>query len=176
MPWYCPGWALSAWRWRICGQAGLDAAITTAIAEGKPFLGICLGLQLLFEESEEFGREPGLGIFRGRVVRFFPAGAPEGVKIPHMGWNSVQQQAPSPVLEGIPSGAYVYFVHSFYVVPEEPDITATTTEFGGFPFTSSVAKDNVYACQFHPEKSGALGLQLLKNFGEVAAAKVGVSS
>jgi len=150
-------------------QARLDTAITDAIAAGKPFLGICLGLQLLFSESEEFGPVPGLGVFPGRVVRFFPDGAPEGVKIPHMGWNSLEMQVPTPVLAEIPTGTYVYFVHSYYVAPEDPSITATSTEYGGFRFTSSVAKDNVFACQFHPEKSGTLGLRMLKNFGEMVA-------
>ncbi|MHB9024633.1 MAG: imidazole glycerol phosphate synthase subunit HisH [Armatimonadota bacterium] len=149
-------------------RAGLDVAIKEAILAGTPFLGICLGLQLLFSESEEFGPVRGLDVLPGRVVRFFPEGAPADIKIPHMGWNRVTRQAPTPALEGIPDGEHFYFVHSYYVAPEDPDIIATTTEYGGFRFTSSVARGNLFACQFHPEKSSALGLRLLQNFGEMA--------
>jgi glutamine amidotransferase len=144
---------------------GLDVAVTEAIAAGKPFMGICLGLQLLFEESEEFGPVRGLGVLPGKVVRFFPDGAPAGIKIPHMGWNALRLAAPTPVLAGIPEGEYVYFVHSYYIAPTDPTIVATTTDFGGQPFASAVATGNLFACQFHPEKSGAMGLQMLKNFG-----------
>jgi glutamine amidotransferase len=140
-------------------------AVTEAIAAGKPFMGICLGLQLLFEESEEFGPVRGLGVLPGKVVRFFPDGAPAGIKIPHMGWNALRLAAPTPVLAGIPEGEYVYFVHSYYIAPTDPTIVATTTDFGGQPFASAVATGNLFACQFHPEKSGAMGLQMLKNFG-----------
>ena len=145
-------------------QSGLDAAILAAIAAEKPFLGICLGLQLLFEESEEFGPVRGLGVFPGRVVRFFPEGAPAGVKIPHMGWNELEMRAPTPVLADIPEHTYVYFVHSYYVAPEDPSIIATSTEYSGQHFTSSITAGNLFACQFHPEKSGALGLRMLSNF------------
>jgi len=144
--------------------AGLDSVITAAIDAGKPFLGICLGLQLLFSESEEFGPVRGLGVIPGKVVRFFLDGAPTGVKIPHMGWNGMQKATPTPVLDGIPEGEYVYFVHSYYVAPDDPSVIATTTEYGGFRFTSSVTRGNLFACQFHPEKSGAMGLQMLRNF------------
>lgn len=147
--------------------ARLDTAITQAVASGKPFLGICLGLQLLFSESEEFGPVRGLGILPGRVVRFFPQGAPEGVKIPHMGWNGIEIKQSTPVLEDVPDGSYVYFVHSYYVVPEDPAVIATTTEFGGQPFVSSIATGNLFACQFHPEKSGELGLRMLRSFGRL---------
>jgi len=147
-------------------QTGLDAAILAAIAADKPFLGICLGLQLLFEESEEFGPVRGLGAFPGRVVRFFPDGAPDGVKIPHMGWNSLTMHAPTPVLADIPAQTYVYFVHSYYVAPADPSIIATSTEYGGQSFTSSITRGNLFASQFHPEKSGALGLRMLKNFSQ----------
>ncbi|HEX2949469.1 MAG TPA: imidazole glycerol phosphate synthase subunit HisH, partial [Armatimonadota bacterium] len=102
--------------------AGLDSAIKEVVAAGKPFLGICLGLQLLFSESEEFGPVRGLGIIPGRVVRFFPNGAPAGIKIPHMGWNSLQKATPTPVLNGIPEGEHVYFVHSYYVQPDDPAV------------------------------------------------------
>lgn len=151
--------------------AGLTSVIRQVIQAGTPFLGICLGLQLLFTESEEFGPVKGLDILPGRVVRFFPEGAPPGVKIPHMGWNSIEQEQDTPVLQGIPNGEHVYFVHSYYVAPEDATLTATSTEYAGFRFTSSVARGSLYACQFHPEKSGAMGLQMLKNFGEMAAAQ-----
>jgi glutamine amidotransferase len=147
---------------------GLDTAIIDAVAAGKPFLGICLGLQLLFTESEEFGPVRGLGILPGKVVRFFPEGAPAGVKIPHMGWNSLQMATPTSVLAGIPQDEYVYFVHSYYVAPDDATLAATTTEYAGFRFTSSVTRGKLFACQFHPEKSGAMGLKMLKNFGALA--------
>jgi glutamine amidotransferase len=150
--------------------AGLDTVIQAVAAAGTPFLGICLGLQLLFSESEEFGPVRGLDILPGKVVRFFPDGAPSGVKIPHMGWNSLQPATPTPVLAGIPADEYVYFVHSYYVAPDDPSLAATTTEYGGFRFTSSVTCGNLFACQFHPEKSGAMGLKMLENFGQLAAA------
>ena len=149
--------------------AYMDEVIPAVIAANKPFLGICLGLQLLFEESEEFGPVRGLGVLPGRVVRFFPNGAPEGVKIPHMGWNGLEMTKPTPMLAGIPENEYVYFVHSYYVAPTDTSIIATTTEYGGFRFCSSVAQGNLFACQFHPEKSGAMGLHILRNFGDVVA-------
>jgi glutamine amidotransferase len=143
--------------------------ILTFIESGRPFLGICLGLQLLFRESEEFGYQEGLGVFRGRVVRF-PFGdstarsTRSGLKVPHMGWNAVQLKKRLPALDGIENGAHFYFVHSYYPIPEEPEIVATTTDYGG-EFTSSVGRGNLFACQFHPEKSQTLGLRILKNFG-----------
>jgi len=149
--------------------ARLDTVITKVIAANKPFLGICLGLQLLFSESEEFGPVRGLDILPGKVLRFFPDGAPAGVKIPHMGWNALEMAAPTPVLRGIPEGEHVYFVHSYYVVPADPTLIATTTEYGGFRFTSSVTRGNLFACQFHPEKSGAMGLKILENFGKLVS-------
>ncbi len=143
--------------------------ILAFIESGKPFLGICLGLQLLFRESEEFGKQRGLGVFQGKVVRF-PFGGPTAhstpsdLKVPHMGWNAVQIKKRLPALDGIENGTHFYFVHSYYPVPEEPEIVATTTDYGG-EFASSVGKDNLFACQFHPEKSQTLGLRILKNFG-----------
>ncbi len=143
--------------------------ILTFIESGRPFLGICLGLQLLFRESEEFGYQEGLGVFRGRVVRF-PFGdstahsTRSDLKVPHMGWNAVQLKKRLPALDGIENGAHFYFVHSYYPIPEEPEIVATTTDYGG-EFTSSVGRGNLFACQFHPEKSQTLGLRILKNFG-----------
>ncbi len=146
--------------------AGLDTAIIESVKSGKPFLGICLGLQLLFDESEEFGPVKGLGIIPGKVVKFFPDGAPEGVKIPHMGWNGLKKVNAPAVLQDIPDGEYVYFVHSYYVAPDDNEVIATTTEYGGFTFTSSISVGNLYACQFHPEKSGTSGLTILKRFAE----------
>ncbi len=132
-----------------------------------PFLGICLGMQLLFEESEEFGPVRGLGIFPGRVVRF---GDRDGLKVPHMGWNQIRKRTDPPHLRGIEDGAFVYFVHSYYVVPDDPSLTATTTEYG-IEFTSAIARDNVFATQYHPEKSQAIGLKILENFGKIVAGK-----
>jgi glutamine amidotransferase len=135
-------------------------------ARTKPFLGICLGFQLLFSESEEFGKQPGLGLFSGKVVGFH---AQSDLKVPHMGWNRIEKKQNSPFLEGLSSGDYVYFVHSFYVVPEDPTVVATTTDYGG-PFVSSIATENLFACQFHPEKSQELGLRILANFGRFVSA------
>jgi glutamine amidotransferase len=142
---------------------GLADTVRDVIGRGTPFLGICLGLQLLFDESEEFGRVPGLGIFPGRVVRF--ADRP-GLKVPHNGWNQICKRQDSPHLRGIDDGAFVYFVHSYYVVPEDASLTATTTEYG-VQFASAIARDNVFATQYHPEKSQAVGLKILENFGRV---------
>jgi imidazole glycerol-phosphate synthase subunit HisH len=140
--------------------AGLVEPVKQVIRAGRPFLGICLGMQLLFDESEEFGPVAGLGILPGRVVRF--AADPER-KVPHMGWNSLRVVRRAPELAGIDDGAYVYFVHSYYPVPRDADVVATTTPYGE-EFASSVVRDNVFACQFHPEKSQRIGLRLLDNF------------
>jgi glutamine amidotransferase len=141
---------------------GLVEPVRAAVASGKPFLGICLGLQLLFEESEEFGPIRGLGILPGRVVRF-GGSALDGLKIPQMGWNRLKIRHRVGELGGIDDGAYVYFVHSYYVVPSEPDVVAATTEYG-VEVTAAIAWRNVFACQFHPEKSQTVGLRLLANF------------
>ncbi len=150
-------------------ELGLVEPITEFIESGRPFLGICLGLQLLFSESEEFGEQRGLGIFEGRVVRFpfsNPGSSPsrDSLKVPHMGWNAVHIKKQVPALEGVEEGAYFYFVHSYYPVPEDHDIVATTTDYGG-EFVSSIGSGNLFACQFHPEKSQKGGLKILKNFG-----------
>jgi glutamine amidotransferase len=145
-------------------EYGLIDVVHESIDSGKPFLGICLGLQLLFTESEEFGISKGLDIIKGRVIRFK---GPEfrDLKIPHMGWNSVSIKRRAPALQDVPDNSYVYFVHSFHVVPEDKNVIATTTSYG-IDFVSSIWKDNIFATQFHPEKSQALGLSILKWFGE----------
>ncbi len=144
----------------------LTDAIASAVKNGKPYLGICLGLQVLFSESDEFGKCMGLDIFKGKVVRFKPS----TLKVPHMGWNEVKIQKGNPLLNGIKDNTYFYFVHSFYVEPGDNSIVAATTGYG-IEFTSMIWKDNVFAVQFHPEKSQAAGLQLLKNFGEIVSKK-----
>ncbi len=142
-------------------KLGLIEPIREIVRAHKPFLGICLGFQLLFSESEEFGKQAGLELFPGKVVGFR---ASAERKVPHMGWNRVEKKQDSPFLDGISSGDYVYFVHSFYVVPEDDGIVATTTDYGE-PFVSSIATERLFACQFHPEKSQELGLRILANFG-----------
>ena len=143
----------------------LEGPIKQSISSGKPFLGICLGLQLLFTESEEFGQHEGLGVLPG-IVKAFSHHSSDmaGLKIPHMGWNTITVQHPSAVLHDIPQESHVYFVHSYYVEPKDPTVTCTTTQYG-IPFVSSVEKDNIFATQFHPEKSQKIGLQLFRNFG-----------
>jgi imidazole glycerol-phosphate synthase subunit HisH len=148
------------------GRLGLIEPICEIVRRKKPFLGICLGFQLLFSESEEFGRQQGLNLFTGKVVGFHPN---DGLKVPHMGWNSLQKKKDSVFLEGVSSGEFVYFVHSFYVVPEDPSVIATSTEYGS-RFVSSIATDSLFACQFHPEKSQEIGLRILSNFGRFVAA------
>jgi glutamine amidotransferase len=145
----------------------LLAASRKFIASGRPFLGICVGYQALFEKSEEFNScAAGLGIFRGKVVRFTEK---PGLKIPQIGWNSIEFARPDcPLLRGIPNGSYVYFVHSFFPQPVDETIIATRTTHGQ-TFASAVWRDNIYATQFHPEKSQAVGLRLLKNFVDLAA-------
>ena len=148
-------------------EFGLIDAVQKSIRSGKPFLGICLGLQLLFTESEEFGISKGLDIIKGKVVRFKGTEFRD-LKVPHMGWNSLAIKRKAPVLQDVPEGSNVYFVHSFHVVPEDKGVIATTTNYG-IDFVSSIWKDNVIAVQFHPEKSQALGLSMLKRFGEMKA-------
>ncbi len=145
---------------------GLVEPILSFIESGKPFLGICLGLQLLFESSDEDGQQQGLGVWPGRCVRFDFGDDPQGrgLKIPHMGWNTIAKQNACPLFRGLPDLSYVYFVHSYYVVPEQQDVSAALTEYGPLKFTSAAWKDNVFATQFHPEKSQRVGLKMLQNF------------
>jgi imidazole glycerol-phosphate synthase subunit HisH len=145
----------------------LLGAIREFIQSGRPFLGICVGYQALFERSEEFNScAAGLGVFGGKVVRFSQT---NGLKVPQIGWNQLQILRPDcPIFQGIPSGSYVYFVHSFFPRPTDATLAATETTYGE-PFASSVWRDNVYATQFHPEKSQAVGLRLLKNFVALSA-------
>jgi glutamine amidotransferase len=145
----------------------LLGATAEFIRSGRPFLGICVGYQALFESSQEFNScAPGLGVFSGSVVRFDPAA---GIKIPQIGWNRLNIVRPDcPLYRGIAPGSYVYFVHSYFPRPSEASIVATETDYGG-PFASSVWRDNVYATQYHPEKSQKVGLQILRNFVTLTA-------
>lgn len=142
-------------------DTGMTAAIHEVVAAGKPFLGICLGLQLMFTTSEEGGIYEGLNIFPGRVRLL-----PPGLKVPHMGWNQIEIQKPCPILKDIPEAAAFYFVHSYYVDPADREVITTLTDYG-IKFTSIASQGNVFGIQFHPEKSSALGLKILKNFGEL---------
>lgn len=146
-------------------EGGFVEPILKVIQEGKPFLGICLGLQLLFTESEEFGLHKGLNVIPGRVLRF-PDGmeeAGEDLKVPHMGWNQLSVQREAPLFNGVEDGTNVYFVHSYYVKPEDETVVAATTRYG-IDFCSAIWRDNIVAAQFHPEKSQEKGLAMLKNF------------
>ncbi|MDP8292501.1 MAG: imidazole glycerol phosphate synthase subunit HisH [Candidatus Orphnella occulta] len=143
------------------GKRGLINSILDFIKSGKPFLGICLGLQLLFTKSFEGGEYKGLDIIKGDVVSLQKD---KGIKIPHMGWNNLKPEKPNcPLLKGVSEQAYMYFVHSYYVVPEDASVVATTTDYGS-RFCSMIWKDNIYAMQFHPEKSQEEGLKIIKNF------------
>lgn len=144
------------------GDLSLTESIVRSIKKGKPYLGICLGLQVLFSESEEFGSCRGLDIFPGKVVRFQIS-----EKVPHMGWNTIKIVNRPPILSDIADESYFYFVHSYYVVPDDKSIVAATTDYG-VTFTSMIWKDNVFATQFHPEKSQTLGLKVLEGFGKFA--------
>lgn len=161
--WILPG--VGAFRDAIAAlkAQGFVEPLREHAAAGRPLLGICLGLQLLFDVSFEDGEHAGLGIVPGRVVRF--ASRP-GLKIPHMGWNALEIVRTNPLLEGLKPGAYVYFVHSFHVVPEDASVVATRTDHGG-PFVSMIARDHLFATQFHPEKSQRVGLRLLENFARL---------
>jgi glutamine amidotransferase len=145
-------------------RSDLAKAIKSYIHSGKPFLGVCVGLQMLFSESEEFGKSKGLDVFAGRVVKF-----DQGQKVPHMGWNQIQiKKSGNPLLKGLKDGDFLYFVHSYYVVPKNADIVATRTDYG-LDFTSMVWEKNVFGTQFHPEKSQGVGLKIYENFKNLVA-------
>ena len=137
---------------------GLEEAIVSAIKGGVPFLGICVGMQLLFEVSEEMGEHRGLGVLGGRVRRF-----PEGMTVPHMGWNQIHQVRRIPLWQDLADGSYAYFVHSYYADPSDRSVVAATTDYG-MDYASVVAQDSMYAIQFHPEKSQDVGERILRNF------------
>ena len=145
-------------------RRGIKEAVIEAANGGRPLLGICLGMQLLFEAGEESPGAKGLGILPGRVPRF---PAEMGLKIPHMGWNSVMPLKENRLLDGLPKGSYMYFVHSFYVKAAERSDVSAISEYG-LIFDAAVERGNIFGCQFHPEKSGAAGLVILKNFIEIA--------
>nr|MBC8264779.1 imidazole glycerol phosphate synthase subunit HisH [Anaerolineales bacterium] len=139
-------------------RAGLTDVIRQVIAQGRPFLGICLGLQLLFEESDEMGQHRGLGVFGGQVKRF-----EIDLKVPQIGWNQIHIQRASPLLDGVADGSYAYFVHSYYVAPADREIVLATTDYE-IDYASIIGQGNVFGIQFHPEKSQAVGLRILRNF------------
>lgn len=141
-------------------EAGMTDVVLDAAASGRPFFGICVGMQILFEESEEFGRVRGLGVLPGRVTRF----RSRSVKIPHMGWNALEKRTPNAMFDGIPDGTYYYFVHSFYAQPTDTAVVAATSTYGDEEFAAAVGRGNVFATQFHPEKSQEAGIRLLRNF------------
>jgi glutamine amidotransferase len=143
-------------------QQGLDEPIRQFVAEGKPFLGVCIGMQVLLSDTEEGGNHRCLGIVPGRVRKFAP-----GLKVPHMGWNQLKQKNAHAIFEGIADGTNFYFVHSYYVEPEDRGLVAGETEYG-LPFCSVIARDNLIATQFHPEKSGEVGLKIYDNFIRMA--------
>lgn len=144
-------------------QKGLVQTVKENALSGKPFLGICLGLQLLFEESEESPGVKGLGIFKGKIKKFSPD---MGLKIPHIGWNSLKIKQKDTLFKDIPENSYVYFVHSYYLHADDENEIATVTNYG-IDFHSAVGKNNIFATQFHPEKSGDVGLQILRNFASM---------
>lgn len=153
-----PGVGAAADTMRNLRLHGMEEPVRSAIASGTPFLGVCMGLQALLSVSEEHGEQVCLDIVKGRVRRL-----PAGQKVPHMGWNQVWQKAPHAIFSGIPDGAYFYFVHSYYATCDNPALIAAETEYG-VRFVSVIAFDNLVATQFHPEKSGELGLRLYANF------------
>jgi glutamine amidotransferase len=149
----------------VLEKTGLAAAIKDHINTGKPMLGICLGLQLLADIGYEDGEHKGLGIIAGEVRRFTVDQPPFNLKVPHMGWNSLQWDRPVPIFKNLPQNAYVYFVHGYHLVPRDRSVIAATANYGQ-PFVAAIWKDNIMATQFHPEKSQEVGATMLKNFAE----------
>jgi len=150
-------------------NGGFVEPLLEHIAAGKPMLGICVGMQMLFDESEEFGRHKGLGLIPGKVVRF-PSGMVENgerLKVPHMGWNNIDIVKPSPIFKGIANSSFVYFVHSYYCAAENSSDVAAACHYGDIEFSASIWRDNIMATQFHPEKSQDVGLQIFRNFAEL---------
>ncbi|MBN1958513.1 MAG: imidazole glycerol phosphate synthase subunit HisH [Desulfuromonadales bacterium] len=150
-------------------NGGFVEPLLEHIDAGKPMLGICVGMQMLFDESEEFGRHKGLGLIPGKVVRF-PSGMVENgerLKVPHMGWNNINILKPSPIFKGIADGSFVYFVHSYYCAAENSSDVAAGCRYGDVEFSASIWRDNIMATQFHPEKSQDVGLQIFRNFAEL---------
>jgi len=148
-------------------DGGFVEPLLQHVEAGKPLLGICVGMQMLFDESEEFGRHKGLGLIPGKVARF-PAGMEERgerLKVPHMGWNTIQIQRPAPFFKDTAEGSYVYFVHSYYCAADNPDDVAASCRYGDIVFTAAIWRDNLMATQFHPEKSQDVGLKIFENFG-----------
>jgi len=148
---------------------GFVGPLLQHVADGKPLLGICVGMQMLFDESEEFGRHLGLGLVPGRVVRF-PAGMEEGgerLKVPHMGWNNLHICQPAPIFRQTAEGSFVYFVHSYYCLAENRSDVAATCRYGDIEFCAAVWRDNLMATQFHPEKSQTVGLKIFDQFGSM---------
>ncbi len=160
-----PGVGAAADTMKNLRRLRLVSTIRQLIAEGRPFFGICIGLQVLFTDTEEGGRHKCLGIIPGRVKRL-----PSGLKIPHMGWNQVKQKVSHPIFEGIPDGTNFYFVHSYYAEPEDKSLVAAETEYG-IPICSVLTRENLIATQFHPEKSGDFGLRMYANFIKLAEGK-----
>ena len=152
-------------------RKGLSQAIRDFIGYGRPFVGVCLGIQLLMSESSEFGSTRGLGILPGRVVNFEPVlGSGDLAKVPQMQWNTIHMPRPEAwsetLLDGLPDGEFMYFVHSYYVVPDDPSLILATTRYGNVEFCSAVQKENIYACQFHPERSGRAGLHIYRAWAQ----------
>ncbi len=165
-----PGVGAAADTMEKLRRRGLVEPLLEVIASGRPFLGVCMGMQALFDLSEEGGSHPCLGVLPGRVVRF-ATGAP----VPHMGWNTLDIVSSHPLLAGVASGAHVYFVHSYYPAPGDPTMVVAETEYGE-RFASVVARDNVMATQFHPEKSGRTGLRIYENFVMLASSRAGAAT
>ena len=149
-------------------ELGLTEPIKKFISEGKPFLGICLGLQLLFSNSEEFGAVEGLGLIKGKVKRFSNGSITKTVRVPQIAWNTIEKpndgRWDNTPLENIKESEHMYFVHSYYVVPDDESVVLTTTTYGGMSYASSIFKNNIFACQFHPEKSASEGLKIYREW------------